>query len=196
MLKAQGKQGYDIDDVEETASESAPIKGQTIERFHTLSLHCLPRVWRWRTATFRTNGWKRGEDVCGCMYDLFLWIPSVSSHTLSITPRIIRLQANYYWAAAADQTPVELDQVSSLNSLIMSRLSGSVRVSLFMYMWSGKLLDLLFFSPGLFTFSQWPNSYQTLHYETFTTEAIDPALLVVPEGCHARCPISSICTVL
>jgi len=46
MLKAQGKQGYDIDDVEETASESAPIKGQTIERFHTLSLHCLPRVWR------------------------------------------------------------------------------------------------------------------------------------------------------
>lgn len=42
---------------------------------------------------------------------------------------------------------------------------------------------------------QWPNSYSSLHVDTFSTEAIDPELLKVPENCKSKCPLTSLCTV-
>eukprot|EP00195_Chlamydomonas_chlamydogama_P008577 CAMPEP_0202890894 /NCGR_PEP_ID=MMETSP1392-20130828/1151_1 /ASSEMBLY_ACC=CAM_ASM_000868 /TAXON_ID=225041 /ORGANISM="Chlamydomonas chlamydogama, Strain SAG 11-48b" /LENGTH=242 /DNA_ID=CAMNT_0049574545 /DNA_START=73 /DNA_END=801 /DNA_ORIENTATION=- len=43
---------------------------------------------------------------------------------------------------------------------------------------------------------QWPNVYQSFDPSTFNTEPIDPTMLEVPDNCHSKCPISSICTLI
>ncbi len=69
-------------------------------------------------------------------------------------------------------------------------------VPLLLLLLTSSLMMLLSWPQVPVELDQVPNDFQTFDRSSFTTKATDLSLVQVPHDCAARCPLTSICSVL